>query len=270
MSIRSLTYRYQVGKLVAEAPAYRLYLCKQEETGRQCLLQVAANAAHNGAMERNAYFLGELKREADRLEEEYARVVRDPNKTLGYDLGFPELVDSFVCAEQGGRRINILAFRNVEDVSRMVPISNITNKDRRRVDLRTSAWIMGKALKMFAFAHSQGIVGERVILIEPSQHYVVFFDWSEAMAFPGGKVPETTSRKEISQAATAVINIMGGDPDTGSFPDDEGGKYRQYTDHLVGLAGGSQHNAERAHARFYELIDELWERAFHPFTSFEL
>ncbi|MFA4846318.1 MAG: hypothetical protein WC654_07235 [Patescibacteria group bacterium] len=274
MKITSPTHSYEVGDQVAEASGYNLYLCKQEGTGRQCLLQVAVDVTGNGALDRAAFLLKELKRRADELEAEYEKVKKDPKSTLNYDLGFPELVDSFVSEEQGGRRINILAFRNVEDVSRMVPIGNIVEKDRQRVDLRTSAWVMGKSLKLLAFAHGMGISIKRVdttnILIEPDQHYVVFFDLSEAETYSDGMVPGEQRGADIAQAAQAVIAILGGDYESMSIPDDDDGKYKRYTDHLLGLAGGSQHDAHSAHTRFYELVDELWEHGFYPFTTYNL
>jgi hypothetical protein len=270
MDIQNGSQIYQVGKPVAENDKYHLYLCTQKETGRQCLLQIVTATEHNGDLDRAAYILRELKRHADELEEEYAKVKTDQKDLLNYDLGFPELVDSFVCQEQGGRRVNILAFKNVENVGRMVPLSNITTKDQLCVDLRTSVWIMGKLLKLLVLAHSErisaGLVTSENILIEPDQHYVLIFDWSKARTYPDA-VPLETRCSEISQAAKAIITVLGGDSETGVFPDDSDEIFDRYTDHLLRLALGSESNAERAHAKFYELTDALWKREFYPFTT---
>lgn len=261
---------YSVGKRVGNTNKYRLYLCNEKGTEHQCLLQIATDATHNGALDRAAYILGELKRKSDELETEYATVKKDQEVFLNYDLGFPELVDSFICQEQGGRRINILAFRNVEGVNSMVPLINITAKDRRRVDLRTSAWIMGKLLKLLGFAHGCGIsvnlMTANNILIEPDEHYVLIFDWSVARTHSEA-VPAETRREEISQAAQAVITILGGNLETGVFPDDGEKGFKPYTEHLLRLARGCESNAERAHRSFYELIVSLWKREFYPFTT---
>lgn len=272
MVVESVSHRYQVGDHVADAGTYRLYLCEQVQTGRRCLLQIAAEPAHNGALDRSAFLLDELKRHADELEERYTDTRPYPEARLNYDLSVPQLVDSFLCSQQGGRRINILAFRNVEDVRRMVPISNITIKDRRRVDLQTSAWIMGKALKVLAFAHSRGIANRHAdganILIDPDEHYVVLFDWSGAHVFTGD-VPNDVKRTEIVQAAQAVLVTLGGVNGAKDIPgvSDE---YQPYLDFLQQLAAGAYRDAHRAHTAFYELIDELWERSFYPFTSLPL
>lgn len=270
MMIKSSINQYEVGKQAGNTNTYRLYLCDEKGTDRQCLLQIAADTIHNGALDRAAYILKELKHKSDEIEAEYATVKKNPDSFLNYDLGFPELMDSFICQEQGRRRINILAFRDVESVSQMVPLTNITAKDRRRVDLRTSGWIMGKLLKLLRFAHGQGIsvgsLGGNNILIEPDQHYIVIFNWSGAQTHSGA-VPAETRRDEISQAAQAVIIVIGGNLETSAFPDDGEKGFKPYTEHLLRLARGSESNTERAHKSFYELIDSLWKREFYPFTT---
>lgn len=270
MNLESGSHRYEVGNLVASADGYRLYLCEQECTGRQCLLQIAAAVENNGELDRAAYVLAELKGRSDETEAEYARVKTDPRAMLNYDLAFPELVDSFICQQQGGRRINVLAFRNVEKVNAIVPLIGVTARDGLRVDLRTSAWIMGKLLKLLVFAHSGGYAIGNVaggnILIDPDQHYVLIFDWSAATTYPG-EIPDDVCCEEISLAARAVITVLGGDAETGSFLDDGDAGFARYTEHLAALARGSERSAQRAHERFYELVDELWEREFYPFTT---
>jgi serine/threonine protein kinase len=262
-----------VGNPVAEADEYRLYSCWEKSSKRQCLFQIAKTVENNGSLDRAAYILGELKQRADELEIEYAEITDDPKKRLNYSLGFPELVDSFVCSEQGGRKINVLAFRHVDNLSKMVPLSNITVKDQLRVDLRTSAWIMGKLFKLLAFAHSEGILPKKLtgenILIEPDQHYVLIFDWSSASTSFGQSSDEMKTQ-EISDAAKSVIAVLGGDPETGVFPDDGEDGFAQYTEHLLRLARGSEHNAGRAHKQFYELVEALWGLKFHVFTSRKL
>ncbi|MCK5475052.1 MAG: hypothetical protein KAI71_00535 [Candidatus Pacebacteria bacterium] len=262
--------RYRVIKEVARSEHYHLYLCKQKETQCQCLLQIAITVEHNGELQRAAYILRELAFHADRLEEEYKNVKTDPNVLLNYQLGFPEVVDSFICQEQGRRQINIFAFRNVDDVADMVPLANITTKDNLRIDLRTSAWIMGKALKLLDFVYGQGIsvdlmTGEN-ILINAKQHYVVIFDLVQAQIFEQ-MVPKDIRGREISQTASAVIIALGGDVKTGIFPENDS---REYIDYLLQMARGNVSNAKRAHEDFYEIVDRIWKREFYPFTVEQL
>lgn len=270
MIVERQHHRYQVGDLAADAGDYRVYLCKQETTGRQCLLQIADQPAGNAALDRAAYFLRELESQAAEVEKEYEKVRTDPRSLLNYGLGFPELLDSFVSSEQGGRRINILAFRNIDDLKTVVPISKIIEVDRLRVDLRTSVWIMGKCLKLLAFAHSLGITVGKLdtgnILIEPDKHYVIIFDWSSASSHLIQEVLTTESVGDIALAARSVLSLLGGDLETGAVPDSEEG-FRRYCNYLFSLSRGSQHDATEAHRRFYEIADSLWERKYYHFTA---
>lgn len=261
---------YQVGEKVAEAESYRLFLCVQEETGRQCLLQIATSIEHNSGLDRGAYILGELKRCSDETEEEYAKVRKDPKSKLNYHLGFPELVDSFICNDKGGRRVNIFAFRSVKNVSNMIPLTYITHKYHLRVDLRTSGWIMGKTLKIIDFAHSNGIAINATagnnILIERDNRYIVIFDWTSVQIYPG-EIPIEIRTNDISQAAKAVITVLGGDWKKGIVPNDGEEAFVHYTNFLLRLARGSESNAQRAHQNFYEIVDAFWKREFYPFTT---
>ena len=271
MEIKSDLGTYEIFDKVAEAEKYRLYICFLGE--RQCLLQIANTAEFNGELDRAAYLLRELKRRADELEAEYAKVKTDPKDLLNCLLAFPELVDTFICHEQGNRRINILAFHGVVDVSRMVPLTNITFKDRLRVDLRTSAWIMGKLLKLLAFTHNEGIAinllsGEN-ILIEPDEHYVLIFDWS-LTHIQTERLTTQTRCQEISQVAQAVIAVLGGDWKIQFIPNDGEEAFERYTQFLFKLALGRENNANRAHTDFYRLIDSLWEREYYKFTVLPL
>lgn len=266
---------------VGDSKKFRIYLCEQVDTGRECLLRIAVEAKYNAELNREAYILKELVRHADKLEKEFAKVKADPKAFLNYKLGFPELVDSFIFQEQGGRQINILAFRNVEKVIDMVPLVNITAIDRVRIDLRTSAWIMGKLIKLFAFVYNQGIsvdiTADKNILINGEQHYVMFFDWTKASWSEELQVnPMKVQRREISQAASAVIVALGGNVKTGFFPTEgneegnEEGK-KEYVNYLLQLARGNMSvDAVTAHKEIYRIIDGTWERAFHPFTVLPL
>lgn len=260
---------YGVIKEVARSEYYHLYLCVQEDTKRECLLQIASVAEHNGKIQRAAYILTELARHADKLEAEYEKIRADPKILLNYKFGFPELVDSFIYQEQGGRQINILAFRNVDDVADMVPLINITDKDKLRIDLRTSAWIMGKILKLLDFIYSQGISidftsGDN-ILINVDKHYVVFFDWTKASWSEMLEIdPVKVQRNEIAQAAQAVVIALGGNVETGFFPEDGN---KEYINYLLKLARGDTiTDAKTAHKNFYEIVNRIWKREFHPFT----
>jgi len=262
--------KYLVGDLVAATDAYRIYNCTQEDSGRQCLMQIASAVGHNGDLARASYILRELKLSADEQEKKYKDAGgHEPQMLLNYQLGFPELVDSFVCEDMEHRQANVLAFRSIEEVRSVVPLSNITTKDRLQIDLRTSGWIMGKALKMMVLAHHNSGIAVRLmngnnILLSPEQHYVIIFDWSRAQLYPGD-IPLEERRRDISQTAQAVITVLGSNFRKGAASEDK--CVKQYVDYISRLARGVDGDAKRAHKKFYELVDALWKREYYPFTT---
>ena len=261
---------YQVGKKVADGGTYRTFICTPEGEREQCLLIISTSPDQNGKLDRWVYILRELKRISDEIEEEYARVKSGSKSPLNYEIQFPHVVDSFISAEQGGRRIIILSFRKVEDVRKLVPLGNLTSKDRRRVDLRTSVWIVGKLLKLLAFAHSEGIatelMGKKNILIEPEKHYVVIFDWTQAILAQPGELAVECQRKDIMGAAKAVLVALGGDLSKGTVPDTDDST-NAYVDYLYWLARGNECDAKSAHSRLYQHTDSIWQRQFYQFTT---
>ncbi|NQV89450.1 MAG: hypothetical protein HQ488_03965 [Parcubacteria group bacterium] len=263
--------QYTIGKMVAETAEYRLRLCTQVGTGRSCLLQVAISSANNGTLDRVAYILRRLATRAIEVEELYTPRRKYPDERLNYQIGFPEVLASFVHEEQGGRRINILAFACVDDVKQLVPLASIVSKDSLRVDMQTSAWILGKSLKLLAFAHDNGVeiggLDLSKILIEPTKHYVILFDWSAARIHPDG-VSTATARQEIMDLARGIVTLLGGDIATRRFPDDGEEGRETYFAHLLQLAAGSQPDAFLAHGTFYDLLrQDLGWKGFRPFTT---
>jgi hypothetical protein len=272
LKVRGTTAQFTVVKLLGKTDTFNLYLCKAEGDDRQCILKIAASAAQNPLLDREAFLLRSLRLRAEELEAAYARVKKGDGM-LNYQLLFPEVVDSFIVEEQGGRRVNILRFEAIDDVGELVPIGHITSRDRVRVDPRTSAWIMGKVLKALAFFHAEGISIDRLtgenILIERKQHYVVFFDWTNATQVPE-EVTSDVAMEEISKATREVIIVLGGNPILGTLPKDAQLEDDRYAAMLHSLASGGYSDAGEAHAEFYKLIRALWPRAYHHYTSYPL
>lgn len=262
-------HRYDLGPLVAQDERFDILTCSTIEDAPKHFLLVAATDGHNPIVDRWAFTLAELARHARRIEEEYAKVKKDPNAFLNFQLGFPRLVETFPSPKK--RRIMILAFENSEP-SAMVPIARMVRKDRLRVDLKTSVWMMGKLLKILAFAHQQGIsvgtLGSGTILIDPDQHYVNIFDWSDARISP--KLDDETRRSEIVSAAVAIVEALGGDADERFIHNSEGEEGERLIAHLWTLCDGVFRDADVAHGRFYQLVEKLWGRKFYPFTTYSI
>lgn len=259
---------YRVGERLAETAMYRIYLCEEVNTGQTQFLQIATTAGHNGALDRAAYVLGELKKSADFLEEAFVR--GNPGRQLGYDLLFPAVANSFVADTQGGRRVVVLNVRNVDDIRQLVPLANLRTRDRLRLDCETSAWVMGRLLKLAAFAHAEGIAIHSLqgnnVLLEPIKHYTVVFDWSGSRSH-GATVPLAERAADIATAASAVFGAIGGDPHTGDYPYEAA---MPYINLLRQLMSGDVSDAERAHREFYQQVHRLFGKTYQPFTTLPL
>lgn len=273
--IRNGDVEYQVGNLVAETTERRRYLASLASVAGPVsthLLEVATEVPHNGLLERSAFTLGRLAREAESLEAEYATKQTDPDRRLNLQLAFPELVDSFVPPDQGGRRINILQFGSAKNVGMLVPLYNIVYRDGKRIDIQSSVWIMGKMLKFLAFAHDAGLavndLGLGNILLETERHIPVVVDFSTATLGPTRVVPDIV-KKEVKALAQSVLQVLGGSLHDG-IPADRPDKFWAYRDHVLQLARVGNKDAFVAHTEFYAVVDQLWERKYHPFTTFPL
>lgn len=273
MIIKGSRLEFEIGQQVGGSNTYRVYTCMHPEHDQECLVQVAISPEKNASLERAAYILELLSEKSDELEQEYARVKTDPNVLLNYGLYFPELVDSFYRTGDIRQCVNILAFRCVPRVKQLVPIDRMIHRDKLRVDLRTSVWMTGKGLKLLQFVHSSGfsigLVNGANMMIVPKEHYIMAFDWSQAIVYDGADVPESIRTLEISNMAKVMINAIGGDVESRMFPttgsDDE--RYDEYRNYLMFLANGNESDAERAKERFYQIADALWMRGFYEFTT---
>lgn len=268
---------YEVGGTIAETNNFRIRRCTLPD-GRVGLFKIAKTITDNSLLDREALILSEMKRVAAEYEAAYALTNPGDGQFLNYELCFPSLVESFICdVESGaeGRRVNILIFINsTEDLSVLVPAEQIISRDRVRIDLKTSVWIMGKLLKLLTFTQSMGIsinwVDGHNILIERDRHYVVISDWTEAVLYDDG-IPEHEAREEIARAAEVVLNLLEANFEERELPEDletEELDNDLYGEALFELFDCKQSNAKEAHDDFYSLVLNLWPRQFHPYTSF--
>lgn len=262
---------YVVDKLVADARDYTYYICRSADTGKDYLLQVAKTTAENGPLDRAALVLGMLKRTSDSFEAEYAK--QNPKgRRLDYDRLFPGVAASFLLPPaQDERRVNVLSFKEIESVTDLVPLVNLTKKDKARADIGASAWMLGRLLKLLSFAHGEGIAVRKLsggnILFEPSRHYVVVLDWTGALCTE--KVSREDARNDLAAAARSVFVAMGGDTQTGSYPYDTDGK-QEYVTFVWRLCQGRESNTKRAHTEFYQMVDRLLGREFRTFVPLPL
>jgi serine/threonine protein kinase len=260
--------KFTVGKKIGGTEHFNLY--EGEFDGKPaCILKIATDSKYNGLLDKEAYFLEEMRTEADELEKEFAKIKTD-DTFLNYHFLFPHVIETFVSPEQGNRRIIMLSFADIsKQLSDLTPLSFITERDHVAVDPRTSAWILGKLLKLLVFTHGQGILINTInsdnILINKKEHYVAIFDWSGATRTE--KVIAEESANEISLITQEVLEILGGNPETGDLPADDQLVDNQYQDFLKRLINKEESKASDAHRTFYALIWSLWPRKFWNYTT---
>ncbi len=269
MLLRSATGSYRIGaQPLAATTVYRLYLAKEEASGRWRLVQVASTKASNGALERAAFILEMFQRTAVEFDREYTTNIK-AGRHLHLDRLYPQLVESGVSPEQGERRINIYDLADIDDIRRIVPLANLRLKSNLRIDPETSAWVVGRLLKMLSFTQGEGIANRSLsagnVLLDPQQHFAVTLDWSNAFVYQES-VPVDVASAEIADAARAVFWSLGGLPD-GSWPYDG---HHAYVEMLRRLMDGSFSDADKALDAFYDLVRTEYGASFHPFTTLPL
>lgn len=280
----SVLQNYTIGDVVAENKDYRLRKCWETITGRELLLQIANDISKSAGLSRNAWILTKLANSAEEIDEKRNT---ESKKPLGFKYGFPELLDSAIVSidslitirddivdwgDQRTRQVNVLGFRNVNSLVNIIPLVKLW-KDSLRVDLRSSAWMLGKLLKLISFAHSNqfeiGDISGNNILIDPNNHYIIAFNWANAIIHEDG-VPSSIVKQEIKKAASLIIKALGEDLSLTIVNDAD----NVYVDYIKHLATNGESDTFEAHKTFYEIVDSLcnnpdsvWKPGFYKFTT---
>lgn len=257
---------YEIVKPLGQSPQFNLYECAFAD-GHPGIFKITSDVKHNDPLDREAFILRSMATRAAELDAQTTE-----KNLFNYGAFFPELIDSFVAQDQEGRRANVMRFsggiQKLEDLTALLGLCEI---EQVRVDPRTGAWILGKLLKILSFAHRMGISNPRIssdnILIERELHGLILFDWSQAALHSEGVVPRFIASQELSLAGLVTLEILGGDPDAETLPNDAQLQDNRFQDFIRKLANGTMFDALRAHREFYDLIWTLWPRKFHPFTT---
>lgn len=260
---------YTVYSKLGSTERYNLYQCTFKDD-QFALLKIAKDKENNGYLDREGLILRLLFDRALEVESK-----NTGSKPFNYQLFFPGLVESFICKTQADRRVNIVGFpEEIQDKKQLVPISNLRDVERVRVDPKTSVWIIGKWLKVLAFAHDQGIANGgntgSNLLIEKDEHGVILFDWTGATDYQENGVPTSVCRSEIMEIGQWAFQILGGDSQKGTLPEDKQLTDSQYADFLMKMAHGEFFNAGATLDQFYKLAHGKWPPKFHDFTVYPL
>lgn len=265
---------YRLDKYLGEdvLGAFRLYRCvKEDDQEKWLIFKIATVREHNGVLDREAWLLDDLRDYAAETEEEYKR--GGGSDLLNYHYAFPRVVASFLIEGQDGRRANVLGFDIADDIGELVPLSMIRNRDQVRVDLKTSAWIVGKLLKTLVFVHSCGVaVGDLTdsnLLLQRDNHLVSIFNWARAVRYSSNKLPCEVITGEIQAVAKAALRLLSA-RDGKTVPSSDQDPSGRYVKALEAMARGATSDALQVHTAFYKLVEELWGKKYHPWTTIPL
>lgn len=263
---------YVIGEELGHDDRFKLYQCSSGKDVSS-ILKIARRTAFNGLLDREKFVLETMSQEAMEIETEYQKIQND-GKFMNYHFYFPKLLESFISAEQGNSRINIVSFAHIaKSLTELTPIGHLLSRENVRVDPRSSAWILGKLLKLLVFTHSQNISIGKLdgdnILINRAQHYVSIFDWTSAI-LGNGQISADLTSQEIALVTKEVFTILGGDLTSGKLISDSQLPDEQYEKYLNYLMAGYETDTSQAHANFYQLVRSLWPTEFHKFRTYNI
>jgi serine/threonine protein kinase len=267
---------YTVTGLLRTEDSYTLYSCTSLVNPREQMLKVANSPQYNGSLDKESFTLRSLAHAARSAESSFAKQksATEDAVFLNYHLAFPTVIETFVTEEEM-LRIVVLAFSSAANVTDLLPLSAIGARDNQRIDIRASAWVLGKTLKIMSFMHSNRLlVGDYSgdnILLNPKEHYVSLFDFSKVSKV--SNISSDESGAEILQSAESVFEALDGfehyKVEQGYFAHN-GVDITPYVAYLNTLRSGRIRSAAKAHEGFYAVCDSIWPRKFLPFTTYPL
>jgi len=258
---------YEIMRALGSNSRLNYHACRNEADEWQ-VLAIASTVEQNAVVDRTGYLLGRLAKSSEECEKGFAEQTHS-GRRVHYDWLFPRVVDTFVLHEQGERRVNILSFPEA-NLKKAFALEQLIEK-KQRVDLKTSAWIMGRLLKLLGFLHESNVQTPILIsnfLLEPENHRLLMLNWTDATI---GDVPTPAQQCfVIKQAAECVLLLLGAEYSDGAWHYDyelEGDEER-YIQCLKAFHKGDYNDAFQAHAAFYDTVESLWGRKYHPFTIY--
>ena len=258
---------YEVLEKIGGSDRFNLYKCllpaAEGFSSKIGILKISVDK-NDGGLDKESLILRRLQSTARKID--LQRNLDSP----AYNYGFfvPDIIDTFICADQDNRRINVIGFcEEIKNTSQLTSLSEDKfSEEKIRIDGKTSVWILGKLLKIIGFSHQNGVTNEMIngsnILIEKEKHGLILFDWTKAVV--SDNISSEDTRREIVCAAQVITTVLGGDAQTGTLPDDQEKWYQSLIQRLV---RGEFDDAFVAHSVFYKTIFEHWPKTFYPFTT---
>lgn len=261
---------YEIVQKLGSTEYLSYYICTTSSAkDRWQILAIAAQIKHNVMIDRTTYLLKRLCEYSELYEQEFAKAPEHSGQRIHYDWLFPQVMDEFTLYEQGERRVAILDFLDV-DLHKAFALMQLIDK-RKRVDLRTSAWIMGRFLKLLSFLHECDVSAPIIIsnfLLEPQNHRLLMVNWTNGVL--GENLTPAQRCFAIKQAAESTLLLLDANYGNGRWHYDHKMEdcEAEYIDCLASMHRGDFTDAIDAHIQFYATVEKLWGRAFYPFTTY--
>lgn len=246
----------EVGNLIGRTKRFEIYLGSKDDA-TPVILKIAKTYEDGSVLSDEAGKFSALKGFVDLVAETETKKGRE---TAHYDWLFATLAESFEEPSLDDRRVNVYQMPEGASPDTLIPLPKLVKETK--VDPRTSVWVLGRLLKIYAFFELIAIEkGNDYVrypkfspgdfLIGPEFHRVVYYNYS-------GMVDDAIATNFVKQIAEYIKNWV-------VVTDDE--KERKYHELLEDLSENGREKAGEAHADLYELVKELWGIEYYPFTT---
>lgn len=244
---------YEVGKLIGEAPKFRIYLGNDGD--KQVVIKVAKTFEDGDSLAEEASWFNVLRAFITQVTEMQKK---SGEASSHYEWLFANLLSSFLEPSQKDRRINIFEVVDT-DFGQLMPLPKLHTKTE--VDARTSVWILGRLLKIYSFYELLAVSGDNPViryanfspgdyLIGPARHRLIYYNHSGAMV----DVVANNYVKAIAKFISEWVAIENNPAE------------QDYYQLLEDFATNGRATCEEAHTELYQLIEGLWGIQYHPFT----
>ncbi len=198
----------------------------------------------------------------------------DENPGVNYLELFPIVVERLTWQDQWSEKLNrsVMILETVPDPEGLMTLEQIVQRGYR-VDLKTSAWIMSKLLKLVLFYryHRLRLGG---FLIGPVTHDLVYLDWSQSWASENAEV--ATMWQNVREAAYITLTLLDARKDRSGeavkyiYPYEATHKEQEYVKLLSLMATLNDEFRYQVrltydvHRIFYEAVEEAWGKESRP------
>lgn len=238
-----------------ETPVFKMYVSKLP-SGQIGLMKINTKPEHIGTLKSEYRALSTLQQISEQLD---AEAISAGDVPPNHGAMIPQVIEMLQPDED--RVVIFLGYHaSIQTYRQMKPLSFLTHEGR--IDLKSSAWILGKMLKTVAYVHSLDFSINRLdstnIMLETDVHGTFVLDFSKANDEP----TDEEIVADVMNLAKSVWIAAGGDDevlpnhDVEIMTDEEHIRFCEFLREL--MDDGMDSN--QAHKESYKLFDSIWPR----------